>query len=290
MLHSLPSSKIEFLRRCCPEVFNCPGTLPELLRNVYFRLRNTTWEWGTDGRTKNSGACNKLVVKCFKLREKECISVTEIWSLWWWLRRWIEGMGMLEEGWIDCYRYQLDGNTNDWRKFSALGFGIWIDSLIIYHNKYKNRRLSTLHMKVEMILECTFGRITNIRFGDQEISCSFTSISLMNHSFSYISNQSLIYLRVHLHICVLSSFSCAWLFATPWIIARNVPLSMEFSPQEYWSELSCPPPGDLPDSGIIHRSPALQADSLPSKLSRKPIYLPTCPLAIIYLFTVGNCL
>ena len=34
-----------------------------------------------------------------------------------------------------------------------------------------------------------------------------------------------------------------------------------FSKQEYWSELSCAPPGDLPNPGIEPRSPALQADS-----------------------------
>ena len=37
---------------------------------------------------------------------------------------------------------------------------------------------------------------------------------------------------------------------------------MGFSRQEYWSALPFPPPGDLPDSGIKPRSPALQADSL----------------------------
>ena len=42
-------------------------------------------------------------------------------------------------------------------------------------------------------------------------------------------------------------------------------LSMGFPRQEYWSELPCPPPGDLPNSGIKPRSPALQADSLPSE-------------------------
>ena len=36
---------------------------------------------------------------------------------------------------------------------------------------------------------------------------------------------------------------------------------MEFSRQEYWSRLPCPPPGDLPNSGIEPRSPTLQADS-----------------------------
>ena len=40
-------------------------------------------------------------------------------------------------------------------------------------------------------------------------------------------------------------------------------LSMEFSMQEYWSGLPCPPPGDLPDPGNEPRSPALQADSFP---------------------------
>jgi len=46
---------------------------------------------------------------------------------------------------------------------------------------------------------------------------------------------------------------------------------MEFSRQEYWSRLSFPPPGDLPDPGIKPRSPALQADSLPSEPPGKPL-------------------
>ena len=40
---------------------------------------------------------------------------------------------------------------------------------------------------------------------------------------------------------------------------------MEFSSQEYWSELSFPSPGNLPDPGIEPRFSALQADSLPSE-------------------------
>ena len=43
-----------------------------------------------------------------------------------------------------------------------------------------------------------------------------------------------------------------------------------FSRQEYWSGLPCPPPGDLPSPGIKPRSPALQADSLPSEPPGKP--------------------
>ena len=52
--------------------------------------------------------------------------------------------------------------------------------------------------------------------------------------------------------------------ATPWTVARQAPLSMGFSRQEYWTGLPCPPPGDLPDPKIP-RSPALQADSLLSE-------------------------
>ena len=47
-----------------------------------------------------------------------------------------------------------------------------------------------------------------------------------------------------------------------WAIARQAPLSMEFSRQEYWSGLPLSPPGGLPDPGIEPESPALQADSL----------------------------
>ena len=46
---------------------------------------------------------------------------------------------------------------------------------------------------------------------------------------------------------VLSSVQ---LFATPWTEARQAPLSMEFSSQEYWSEMPFSTPWDLPDSGI----------------------------------------
>ena len=49
-------------------------------------------------------------------------------------------------------------------------------------------------------------------------------------------------------------------FVTPWTIAYEVPPSMEFSRQEYWSGLLFPSPGHLPNSRIEPRSPALQAD------------------------------
>ena len=48
----------------------------------------------------------------------------------------------------------------------------------------------------------------------------------------------------------LSSFSRVQCFVTLWTVARQAPLSMGFSRQEYWSGLPFPPPGDLPDPGI----------------------------------------
>ena len=63
-------------------------------------------------------------------------------------------------------------------------------------------------------------------------------------------------------LLLLSHFSHVQLFATPWTVAHQAPLSMGFSRQEYWSESPCPPPGDLPNPGIKPTFPALQVSSL----------------------------
>ena len=69
----------------------------------------------------------------------------------------------------------------------------------------------------------------------------------------------------------------------PWTVAHQAPLSMGFLRQEYWSGLPFPSPSDLPDPGIepvshvLWQSPALQANSLPTKLPGKPIIY-TCLL------------
>ena len=49
---------------------------------------------------------------------------------------------------------------------------------------------------------------------------------------------------------MLNPFSRVWLFATLWTIACQFLLSMGFSRQEYWSQLPCTPPRDLPNPGI----------------------------------------
>ena len=42
----------------------------------------------------------------------------------------------------------------------------------------------------------------------------------------------------------------------PWAVVHQAPMLMEFSMQEYWNWLPFPTPGDLPDPGIDHTSPA----------------------------------
>ena len=67
-------------------------------------------------------------------------------------------------------------------------------------------------------------------------------------------------------MCV-KSLSRVQLFATPWTVACQAPLSMGFSRQEYWNGLPFPSPGDLPNPGI-------KADALSSEPPGKPyIYM-----------------
>ena len=61
----------------------------------------------------------------------------------------------------------------------------------------------------------------------------------------------------------VKSLSHVQLFATPWTVAYQAPLSIGFSRQESWSGLPFPSPGGLPDQGIEPGFPALQADDLP---------------------------
>ena len=69
------------------------------------------------------------------------------------------------------------------------------------------------------------------------------------------------------------SLSCTRLFATLWTVARQAPLSIGFSRQEYWSGLPSSPPGDLPNPGIepeSPESPALAGRYFTTKPSGKP--------------------
>ena len=69
---------------------------------------------------------------------------------------------------------------------------------------------------------------------------------------------------VALHVvCMLIRSFVSDSLATPWTVAHQAPLSMEFPKQEYWSGLPFPPPGHIPNPGVDPKSPALEADSLP---------------------------
>ena len=69
------------------------------------------------------------------------------------------------------------------------------------------------------------------------------------------------------------SLSRVWLFATPRTVPSQAAQSMGFSRQEYWSGLPFPSPRDLPDLGIKPGSLESQADSLPTELPGKPLYI-----------------
>ena len=58
------------------------------------------------------------------------------------------------------------------------------------------------------------------------------------------------YVTISMHSYMLSRFGRVWLFVTLWSVACQAPLSVGFSRQEYWSGLPCPPPEDLPHTGI----------------------------------------
>ena len=67
----------------------------------------------------------------------------------------------------------------------------------------------------------------------------------------------------HINCVYTQLLSYVQLFATLWTVARQDPLFVEFSRQEYWRGLPFLSPGDLSDLGMEPMSPALQVDSLP---------------------------
>ena len=90
--------------------------------------------------------------------------------------------------------------------------------------------------------------------------------NLKKKSKSYFIPHLFIHLQNWLESESVTGQSCPTL-ATPWAVAHQVPLSMEFSRQEYWSGLPFPPPGDLPDPGMEPRFPACR--QIPYHLSHQ---------------------
>ena len=82
-------------------------------------------------------------------------------------------------------------------------------------------------------------------------------------------------------VCVYAhQLSHVKLFATPWPVACQAPLSMGFPRQEYWSGLPFPPPGDLPDPGIEPVSPALVGRFFSTEPPGKPLQLTKSDLQV----------
>ena len=87
----------------------------------------------------------------------------------------------------------------------------------------------------------------------------------------------------HVFVLCAQSLSHVHLFATPWTVAHQAPLSMEFSRQEYWSGLRFPSPGDLPNPGM---SPALAGGFFTTARPGKPRV--SVELCFTLRFTIKN--
>ena len=132
-------------------------------------------------------------------------------------------------------------------------------------------------------------------FYNDFISYNFANlIHLLILTFCSCCTQGFLYVTL-CFLTIVKSVSCsvACDSATPWTVGCQVPLSplsTEFSRQEYWRGWPSPSPGDLSNPGIKPGSPALQADSLPSK----PWQQRQCKsflsgLDAFYFFFLPNC-
>ena len=108
------------------------------------------------------------------------------------------------------------------------------------------------HSLAKMLLRC---------FTDLPCQVLIGNILYVDKGTSFLISNTSCLMSVRVCVCT-RQLSRVQLFVTPWTIALQGPLSMEFSKQEYWSVLPFSIPGDLPDRGIkptLPVSPALQA-------------------------------
>ena len=145
----------------------------------------------------------------------------------------------------------------------------------------KHRNNTWIHLKINVFLPLSLVNKCLIL-----IIAPYSTVECLLHFFKVRVNygRSVIYLQAMFYCdlspdrgvnylsqaCMPSYFSHVQLFATPWTVAHQAPLSMGFSRQEFWSGLPRPLPCHLPNPGIEPRSPALQADSLPSEPPANP--------------------
>ena len=94
-----------------------------------------------------------------------------------------------------------------------------------------------------------------------EVHVHLLSQNSTSHKWRNYPRKCFGHIKMFSSMKVCQLLSRVRLFANPWAIALQAPLSVEFSRQERWSGLPFPSPEDLLDSGIEPMSPALQADS-----------------------------
>ena len=80
---------------------------------------------------------------------------------------------------------------------------------------------------------------------------------------------------------MLSHFNHVQLFVTPWTVARQAPLSVGFSRQEYWSGLPCPSLRDLPD-------PRIEPTSLMSPALAGGLFATSAAFYLFFLATLQD--
>ena len=112
------------------------------------------------------------------------------------------------------------------------------------------------------------------------LTCWFPLVRSLQAKFIHFEGESKIVLSIIMKVKV--THSCPTLCDPIDYIACQAPLSMEFPTQEYWSGLPFPSPGDLPKPGIKPGSPSLQADSLLSEPSGKPINILVVNFSLFY--------
>ena len=173
-------------------------------------------------------------------------------------------------------------NSKQWKHLSTVK---WVIQLVYavrilhtpYTNDFEHMGLKSMGPLIQILFNCKYhGIIThgwlNLQIATvdmerqiQRADCKVTHDFLAAERVGTSSPSAVLGSTELLYACcaLWRSLSHVWLFAIPWTVACQAPLSMEFSRQEYWSGVPFPLPGDLPNPGIELRSPALQADYLP---------------------------
>ena len=139
-------------------------------------------------------------------------------------------------------------------------------SFICSPKNFWMRSLKTYWMCGTLALKLAIGSLLKAEAVSQDGSsplASHNTCYLRSHK-SCESEVKVLVTQSCLTLC--SPMDCVWLFAAPWTLQPQepcqVPLSVEFSRQEYWSWLPFPSPGDLPNPGIKPGPSELQADFL----------------------------